>query len=584
MQASATGNWVTRTHGQDFELTRHFFGGLFESELLSVRERLLGILAGIFSLCFALALVLPMLFIHKYDVLNVLPSATLYREAVLADKLMFIGLSFVLTGLVTALQWQALFPGVRDFLILGPLPLKRIQIFRAKFAALFLFITLFIIGINFVPSLFLPAVMSGRWQLHHGSLLLPLSLFISLCLAGYFAFFLLLVVQGVLMSILPAQLFERCSLYVQATAVLIFLTALPLLLWIPDLHHFMTRQPPSAFWLPPAWFLGLGETLLGSTDRFTLALGHEAQQATLAIVLLALLLYSITYFRRTDHLLEAPGRVNGVGNAFASGMLRLLVRNPAEAAILSFILKTFLRSRIHKLVLAGIAGISCSLVADSFLSLWINGSLAHHIIRAYDLKNAALSAPLVVCFFLLCGIRYLFSVPVEPRGNWIFRLSAGYREGHPDTSVADATEKALLLLGVAPVVLTTFLLLAVSLGAVAAFLHTVFVALMSLVLSEALLWNWDRIPFTCPYLPGKRHFIQSLLLYGIALTFFAYAATTIEMSTLPFPGRRFALYGFLFATFAFLRFHRKKNWTSGIVLKFDDLPEPDVQKLNLQPE
>lgn len=144
--------------------------------------------------------------------------------------------------------------------------------------------------------------------------------------------------------------------------------------------------------------------------------------------------------------------------------------------------------------------------------------------------------------------------------------------------------KGTALAGVAPVVLLTLLLLAVTMGTMAALLYTTFVALMSLVLSEGLLWNWDRIPFTCPYLPGKRYFIQSLLLYGIALTLFAYMATAVEMSTIQHPARRGALYGILFAALAFLRFHRKKNWTSGIPLKFGDLPEPDVQKLNLQPE
>src|SRR5437867_1113601 len=67
--------------------------------------------------------------------------------------------------------------------------------------------------------------------------------------ACVFVFFSLLACQGILLNILPSRLFTRASLFVQAT---VFVTTLGLL-------PFIGRQPDTAAWWPPVWFLGLWE-------------------------------------------------------------------------------------------------------------------------------------------------------------------------------------------------------------------------------------------------------------------------------------------------------------------------------------
>ena len=49
----------------------------------------------------------------------------------------------LLISLATLVVSQSLFPDERDFRILGTLPVRRIVIFRAKLAALFLFMGMF---------------------------------------------------------------------------------------------------------------------------------------------------------------------------------------------------------------------------------------------------------------------------------------------------------------------------------------------------------------------------------------------------------------------------------------------------------
>lgn len=107
---------------------------------------------------------------------------------------------------------------------------------------------------------------------------------------------------------------------------------------------------------------------------------------------------------------------------------------------------------------------------------------------------------------------------------------------------------------------------------------------MGLLLSEALLWNWDRIPFTCPYLPGRRSPIHSALLYGIALSAFAYAGTLVEVAALKTLPGTFALFLTLTTAIFFLRHHRRRTSARGAPLKFDDLPEPEFQGLLLNPD
>jgi hypothetical protein len=563
-----------------FVLLGHFFRGIFESELFSIRDRLVTIFAVILSLLAAFGLVLPLLFNHKYHVLNALHTASLYQEAALADKLMFICISFVITILVTALQWHSLFPSPQDFLILCPLPLHRFQIFCAKFIALLLFITLLNIGVNIFPAVMMPGVMSGQWQQPQGSLLHMSSLFLACCFGGFFAFFALVALQALFMNLLPSRWFASFSLTLQVILLLFSLAALPLLLWLPDLHGYMHTQWQGAFRLPPLWFLGWEEEMLGLANPFARALASQAKLSLSIAIACSLLLYALAYARNTSQLFTASTRRNSSWHSLASNLLNRGVRSTHELAVISFTIKTLFRSRLHKMLLSAIFGLSLSLSFDSFSSLWIAHLVSHKTIHHSSLENAVLSTPLVISFFLLCGLRFIFLLPVESRSNWTFRLN----EIYSDEFVVNATGKALLLLGAVPVSLMAFVGFSFWLGVAGALTRTVFVFLMCLVLSEALLWNWDRVPFACPYLPGKHNLIQSLLLYGVALSFFAYVATIIEMFALASPTRTVLLFLGLLVAFYFMRLQRRRIGNHGILLKFDDLPEPEVQTLQLEPD
>ena len=572
---------LLRFRRTDFVLLVHFFRGLFESDLFSIRDQLTTIFASVAAIFASFGLILPVLFNHKYRALNALSTPTLYHEAVLSDKLMFICLSMDLTAVATLLNWQSLFPNLRDFLILIPLPLERLQIFRAKLFSLLLFVTLLIVSVNVLPTFSLTAIMSGRWQQPNNSILQITSLFAAFCLAGYFAFFTLLALQALLLNVLPSAWSATCSLAMQGALLILACAALPLTLWIPGLHSLIAAEPPILYWLPPAWFLGLGESMLGAADPVMRELARQASWSLSPAVILSLLLYVLTYARDTDQLLKGTvTKQNGFVGKCLSRLLNIAIRIPEEAAIFSFAIRSLFRSRIHKLLVAGIVGACLALILDGFVSLLIDQAVHHQPIRQYALLSAASSAPLIAAYFLLSGLLFVFSIPIELRANWIFRLS----EVQGRYWAISAVEKILLTVVVVPVSAMTVLFLAGWIGLAGAFLQAVFVLLMCLVLLEALLWNWNRIPFTSAYLPGKRNIVQTTLLFGVTLSVFAYLATSMELRLRNSVLGIVILFAALSTIFLFMQVRRRKSWTGGLWFRFDEIPEPEVQTLDLRGE
>jgi len=108
------------------------------------------------------------------------------------------------------------------------------------------------------------------------------------------------------------------------------------------------------------------------------------------------------------------------------------------------------------------------------------------------------------------------------------------------------------------------------------------VVLFGLLWAEALLHDWQRIPFTCSYMPGKHTVAQSAVV-GIGL--FLIVSTVgsgIEVASLrartPVPGLTIVVV--LSAVVAVLRRWRRKRWTQTPLMFDDELPT-DVQVFKL---
>ncbi len=143
-------SWLIETHGTGFELVRHFLGRFFDSDLVTEPGQWTRVLVTAFALTAPAFLLMMQILRAKYS--HFIRNPETYHHAVRADELWLLTLGMSIVGLLTAIQWQALFPGKRDYLALGTLPIRPGEIFIAKFLALLLVVSAALFTINALPE------------------------------------------------------------------------------------------------------------------------------------------------------------------------------------------------------------------------------------------------------------------------------------------------------------------------------------------------------------------------------------------------------------------------------------------------
>jgi hypothetical protein len=117
-----------------------------------------------------------------------------------------------------------------------------------------------------------------------------------------------------------------------------------------------------------------------------------------------------------------------------------------------------------------------------------------------EIVNTVVAAPFTVVFVMVIAVRAALVLPIEPRANWVFRMTED-----PATRAGQlsAVVHAIVRFGVWwPVVVLLPVQWAV-LGP-RALICASLTYLAGLVLVELHMADWLRIPFTCSYMPGKR--------------------------------------------------------------------------------
>jgi hypothetical protein len=225
--------------------------------------------------------------------------------------------------------------------------------------------------------------------------------------------------------------------------------------------------------------------------------------------------------RKTIEEAEALAGARRSGWTGARRLLdRLLWMKPAERAVFHFAARTMARNRKHRLMLAIYGGLGLAYVFQSL------GWLIHkgHTPRAQTFDISISAAPLVLSFFILLGMRVLFTIPVEIEGNWIFRLT---ENGRPAEYLA-AARKLMIAVGIAPLALGTFPIYGLLWGWSAAVRHLVLVLLILLVVVEFLVREFQKAPFTCSFLPGKANLKAKFGWYAVLFLVLAFAIGTVE--------------------------------------------------------
>jgi hypothetical protein len=554
-------------------LVSHFFGRFFDNDIVSQQGDMrtnmvqaLGLTAvpGMFA-AFSL---LPMELSFEH------PLA--FHGRLIANCYFYVLYSMVVMGFVMVFQWDALFPDRKDYIILTPLPLSANSIFIGKVVALIAFLALFVADSNFFGALLFPLItgksgeLSGVFRAH----------ILAVAAGGVFVALAFAALQGVLINVLSGRVFLRVSPWVQMAAmalviVVLFLT--PLI--CSNLMPLLERDSALVRWFPPFWFLGLYIDLLPGHPAAALfhPLAEHARQALVIAAAAFAITYLAGYHRHARRVMESlEGGFQGPSwlrlqlERFAN---RRLLPHPLERATFHFISNTILRNARQRLFLATYAGIA---FAMSLPSIVLVAQRPGQPLLSF-VPAGLIAIPLTLSFFTVTGLRAAFNFPAELRANWIFQMC----ETETCLEHVRASRKWIVLLGLAPVLA---LLLPVEWyfrGPLPAAIHISFALLLSLLLLNALLVWFRKIPFTCSYFPGKTSMAGMALIYFLGFFLYSWFMARQEEKMIHNPLALALYYIVGIAALRGLAWLEDRERGIYSVLIYEDLPEPTVRTLEL---
>ncbi len=558
-------------------LVRHFLNRLFDSELIAAEGSLRDSAITAASLLAAGGVIVAYTTVVKHWFMNVRTPEWIRQGVAWSDREFMISLSMALVGAVAILCWESVFPDRRDCLILSGLPVRQSSMIGAKLTVLALVFLAATTTLNFASTFFFPIATMRTGTVSEGLLAYSAHI-IAIGAASGFVFLGMLAAQGLLANLLPYRVFQRVSAWVQLLALF---TVLLLFFMIPPIATFGRLTDPAnrgtALLLPPFWFLGLYQQLLGTRHPFIWELAQRALWALVIAAVSAAALYGIGYRRLMRRTIEESGAVGESGVDRWRRTTRLIdllwLSRPAERAAFHFIWRTMTRNRGHRLMLAAYGALGLVYLVDGIATL-VKKSGGHALMT----PNAELSAfPLVLPFFVLLGLRALFSLPVELRSNWIFRLTETRQVG----DYVRGARKLMVLAGIVPACALSFPVYGILWGWELALAHETMCVLISLTVLELIMAGFPKVPFTCPFLPGKGNLKVTFATYVVLFLSVAYMLIRLEL-WLATGGRRALIgIGIAAAVYIWALLRRRERDAGQIGIVWEESPIWHLQTLEL---
>jgi hypothetical protein len=540
-------------------LFRQFLLRIVDLEALSIEAdipRFLGQFAGVlmmFSLIQALGLL-----IHP-PITN--PANILGMFWIVEQRMIFT--MMLVVGLFAVISWDSIFPDRRDVMVLAPLPLHPRTILSAKIASAGTVLGLAILTLNFAAGAALSLLLGGISRFF----IVLAAYSFTMIAASVFLYGSVLTVQGLMALLLPRRLFLRLSALLQIAAYALFICAYflepsytyPSAFAAPAFHRMLA-------WSPPYWFFALFNQLCGNPSPSLAWLSHRAWiglAVSLAGTIVSLLLCYPRIMRQT---VEQPDLVPDS----RSSHWKIPFGSRLQTAVIEFSIRSLLRSRQHRVVLAFYLGVG---FAIALVVIRQEGSLLAY---PRTLSPGFLIATIVMMCFAVIGLRSVYALPISLTANWVLRTTQ-LRSSEPYIAAA---RRSLLLFAVIPVWLVSavFGLLYRPLPQVAA--HLVIIALLGFILADLNLLGFYKVPFTCSYLPGKSNIQFSFWIFILAFVPLTVLCAIRELEILSHPFQYLAIVAILSAIATGLwaiNRHRSRS----AVLYFEELPEDALTSLHL---
>jgi hypothetical protein len=536
-------------------LYRDFLFRIINIEILSpggeIRRLLIQFTAMLAAFSFVLAIwFVPMMSLSTMPRERLLVAASPLQEFLITSTM-------TMAGLFTLLVWNAILPDRRDCLILGPLPVPTRVIFLAKAAALSTALAISIIATNIFTGLSIPFLLGDMRTLFAWWLVMAVS--------GLFVACGLITIQGMLCGVLNYTSYMRISSWVQLIAFF-------------GILGFFFLKP--AHLAPSSWFFTLFRDLNRPSSGLTPASTHGLWSFGVVSALSCVTL-SLAFVRDLRRIVEQPGiapndRRRPAGRLGSVLAAKVLPRS-LDRAIVTFAARSVARSRQHRLLLAAYAGIGLAM-ALAYLRDLIYGSDLNRLSGRSGWRQpntALLVAGLVLLFFCIVGVRAVFTMPMDLKANWIFRVTLV----QPLNAYFVAIRKALYFLSAIPAWLAaTVTYFAIWVWTSAAE-HVLVLVLVGIVLAERALFRFDKIPFTCSYLPGKANIHVRVGAVGILFLLAASLGVQFEYWAMRRP-LRFAISAIILGSLALWAGRRTASRPIN-QLRFEDLQPDELLTLNL---
>lgn len=553
-------------------LTRHFFTGLFDFGVFSQQgaDAFVRTIIGLIAMILSSGFLLLRVYAHKYAELAGAASGAPYQQALLADLTLAIALPMWIVALVSVLVSHALFPDDTDFRVLMPLPIRRIRVFGAKLGALALFGALFAITSHLALTPLVFGISVSRWAVDPAWRSV-LAFWISGTIGSTVAMLTVIALNGLISTCLPGAQVHRATVGLRTVLLGLLMLALPLINALPTQSVALAGHSRVMLFAPPAWFMGLDRVLLGHRDVYLVTLAQVALTALIATTIVSAVSYVVVY-KRFDRVML---RVFSVSR---QRIRRWITDRPARAAVRDFTSATLRRSALHQGVLIGLSGCAVAMVMNTALNIDLLRWVRADVMPRRILLGVIGGLPFPLVIVLGIAVRASLALPIEPKANWVFRLT------DQDATRTDRLGAAERLMTGFAVVVPVLLVLPVHwmIAGPRALLAAAITCAFGFLWTEVLLHHWRRIPFTCAYMPGKHSVTQT---FSVGLGVFVIVRTiggAIEGATLRGPSSVPALLvvAMLSGAVLVLRRQRRQWWQDAPVLFDDELP-CDVQRLGL---
>ena len=498
-------------------LTQHFLERFLENDLLSPdadhHQGIALVCGGLLTLGLFLSVFSSLKFLF-------MPFQSPGRTAVLAvgDRLVFVTLAMIVLAFVAVATWEALSLDPRDTAILGPLPIERAVLARAKLRAIAILAGSFSLVASGLSSLFHPTLMVAKLPIGMGPALALIVVHLLVTLgAGLFGFGSVLAVREILRATLGFR-FTRVSTSLQAVLIVILVTSFLLL---PAILSRARTDSNVARLLPSVWFVGLQEALAGplvaDLPRGVLPPAFAAQEdraaaryreaaawlrplawRAVAALTIALGVAVAAYFWNCRSLpLPLVGhravRYHGP-RLLTRAMMLTTLRNPAMRAGFFFTVHCLFRSGPHRVVMAG-----CTAVSLALSTVLLGAGSRSPAADLWGIPVYVFATQTISLAVMLFGFVHVTRLPADVTANRLFRI-AWIADG---TRFVAGVRRAALIAIVLPVVLMLLPPCAYLMGWRFAMMHALTGIVLGAALLTVLMFGSIQLPLVATYAPSE---------------------------------------------------------------------------------